>query len=179
MPKTPSRSLIPAERIEKSILLIRDQKVLLDVDLAGLYGVETRVLVQAVKRNIERFPADFMFQLTEAEFQILRSHFVTSSGWGGRRTRPYAFTEQGVAMLSSVLRSERAVEVNIAIMRAFVRLREMLSSHAELARRLDELEQRYDEHFRVVFDAIRQLMAPLTEPEKQRRIGFRTGTEEE
>jgi ORF6N domain len=179
MPKTPSRSLIPAERIENSILLIRDQKVLLDADLAALYGVETKALVRAVKRNIERFPEDFMFQLTAEEFDTLRSQFGTSSQWGGRRYAPYAFTEQGVAMLSSVLRSERAVEVNIAIMRAFVRLREMLSSHAGLARRLDELEQRYDEHFRVVFDAIRQLMAPLTEPEKKRRIGFRTGTEEE
>ena len=134
---TESQSLIPAERIERAILLIRGHKVLLDSDLAGLYDVETKSLVRAVKRNIERFPSDFMFQLAADEFDRLRCQFGTSNtgvGRGGRRYRPYAFTEQGVAMLSSVLRSPRAVAVNIEIMRAFVRLRQMLASHAELAR---------------------------------------------
>jgi hypothetical protein len=138
--------------------------------LAELYDVQPRALVQAVKRNIERFPADFMFPLSEAEFRILKSQFVTSN-WGGlRRAAPYAFTEQGVAMLSSVLHSRRAVQVNIEIMRAFVRLREMMSSHKDLARKLEALEQKYDAQFKVVFDAIRQLM---TQPEpKKRKIGF-------
>ena len=167
------KSLIPVDRIEKAILLIRGQKVMLDVDLAGLYGVETKVLVQAVKRNLERFPEDFMFQLSQEEFAILRSQIVTSSDWGGRRYRPYAFTEQGVAMLSSVLRSQRAIQVNIEIMRAFIRLRQMLASHVELARKLDALEKKYDAQFKQVFEAIRQLMAP---PEPKRRpIGFRKG----
>jgi hypothetical protein len=167
------KSLIPVDRIEKAILLIRGQKVMLDVDLAALYGVETRVLVQAVKRNLERFPEDFMFQLSQEEFGILRSQIVTSSDWGGRRYRPYAFTEQGVAMLSSVLRSRRAIQVNIEIMRAFIRLRQMLASHVELARKLDALEKKYDAQFKQVFEAIRQLMAP---PEPKRRpIGFRKG----
>jgi phage regulator Rha-like protein len=169
------KSLIPVERIEKAILLIRGQKVMLDADLAELYGVETRVLVQAVKRNIERFPEDFMFQLSQEEFTILRSQIVTSSDWGGRRYPPYAFTEQGVAMLSSVLRSQRAIQVNIEIMRAFIRLRQMLASHVELARKLDALEKKYDAQFKQVFEAIRQLMAP---PEPKRRpIGFRKGGE--
>jgi hypothetical protein len=155
-------ALIPAERIERSILLMRGQKVMLDRDLAELYGVETRVLVQAVKRNIKRFPADFMFQLSKPELENWRSHFVTSNPAAkmGLRRRPYAFTEQGVAMLSSVLHSDRAIDVNIAIMRAFVRLREMLASNANLARRLDELERKYDQQFSVVFEAIRQLMTP-------------------
>jgi len=169
------KSLIPVDRIEKAILLIRGQKVMLDADLAELYGVETRVLVQAVKRNLERFPEDFMFQLSQEEFAILRSQIVTSSDWGGRRYRPYAFTEQGVAMLSSVLRSQRAIRVNIEIMRAFIHLRQMLASHVELARKLDALEQKYDVQFKQVFEAIRQLMAP---PEPKRRpIGFRKGDE--
>jgi phage regulator Rha-like protein len=169
-----SRSMVPAERIERSILLIRGQKVILDGDLAELYGVETRALVQAVQRNRERFPDDFMFQLTKEEFDNLRSQSVISSlGWGGRRYPPYAFTEQGVAMLSSVLRSKRAVQVNIEIMRAFVRLRQMLAQHADLSRKLDALEKKYDAQFRVVFDAIRELMTP-PEP-KRRRIGFRAG----
>jgi len=167
------KSLIPVDRIEKAILLIRGQKVMLDADLAELYGVETRVLVQAVKRNIERFPEDFMFQLSQEEFTILRSQIVTSSDWGGRRYRPYALTEQGVAMLSSVLRSQRAIQVNIEIMRAFIRLRRMLASHVELARKLDALEKKYDAQFKQVFEAIRRLMAP---PEPKRRpIGFRKG----
>ena len=163
-------SIIPVERIEGSILLIRGQKVMLDADLAELYGVKTKVLLQAVKRNIERFPADFMFQLTRDEFKILRSHFVTSSEWGGRRYQPYAFTEQGIAMLSSVLNSTRAIQVNIEIMRAFVKLRRILSSNAELAKELEALEKKYDAKFRVVFDAIRQLMAPPKT--KRHRIGF-------
>ena len=169
------QSLIPVDRIEKAILLIRRQKVMLDADLAALYGVETRVLVQAVKRNLERFPEDFMFQLSREEFAILRSQSVTSSDWGGRRYPPYAFTEQGVAMLSSVLRSPSAIQVNIEIMRAFIRLRQMLASHAELARKLDALEKKYDAQFKDVFEAIRQLMAP-PEP-KRRTIGFQKGDE--
>jgi hypothetical protein len=164
------RALIPPERIERSILLIRGHKVMLSTDLAELYGVEPRILVQAVKRNINRFPEDFMFQLSKEEFSNLKSQIVISS-WGGlRRAAPYAFTEQGVAMLSSVLRSKRAVQVNIEIMRAFVRLRRILASHADLARKLDSLEKKYDTQFKVVFDAIRELMKP---PEtKKRPIGF-------
>src|SRR4030042_915313 len=170
MEKSKNKFLIPAERIEQSILLIRGHKVMLSTDLAELYQVEARVLVQAVKRNIARFPQDFMFQLTEEEFSNLKSQIVISS-WGGlRRARPYAFTEQGVAMLSSVLNSERAIKVNIEIMRAFVRLRRLLASHADLARKLEALEKKYDAQFRVVFEAIRELMKP---PEtKKRPIGF-------
>ena len=144
---------------------------MLDADLAALYGVQTKVLLQATKRNRERFPADFMFQLTAAEFANLRSQIVTSSSWGGRRHAPYVFTEQGVAMLSSVLRSARAIQVNIEIMRAFVELRALLTTHADLARKLTALERKYDARFRVVFDAIRQLMTPPAG--KGRRIGFR------
>ncbi|HUX16211.1 MAG TPA: ORF6N domain-containing protein [Phycisphaerae bacterium] len=165
-----NKALVLAGRIEGSIFLIRGHKVMLSPDLAALYAVEPRALVQAVKRNIDRFPDDFMFQLTRAEFANLKSQIVTSSWGGARRAPPYAFTEQGVAMLSSVLRSRRAVRVNIEIMRAFVRLRQMLASHADLARRLDELEQKYDAQFRIVFDAIRELMAPPEPPRK--RIGF-------
>ena len=143
---------------------------MLDADSAELYGVETKVLNQAVKRNTERFPEDFMFQLSEEEFDFLRSQSVTSSQWGGRRYPPYAFTEQGIAMLSSVLRSKRAVVVNIEIMRAFVHLRQILSSHAELARKLNELEKRYDVQFKVVFEKIKEFMTP-PEP-KRKRIGF-------
>ncbi len=168
--KRKSRSTIPLERITKSILLIRGHKAILDVDLASLYGTETRVLLQAIKRNIARFPDDFMFQLTKQEFSDLRSQFVTSS-WGGRRYPPYAFTEQGVAMLSSVLRSDRAVQANIEIMRAFVSLRKLLSSNAELARKLAMLEGKYDAQFKVVFDAIRELMKP-SDKKKTRSIGF-------
>lgn len=172
-----SRSIIPAERIERAILLVRGEKIMLDADLARLYGVETRVLVQAVKRNVDRFPRDFMFQLTKDEFDDLRSQTVTSSQWGGRRYPPYAFTEQGVAMLSSVLRSKRAVQANVEIMRAFVRLRRMLASHEDLARKLAALEGKYDARFKAVFEAIRQLMAPPAEP-KRKRIGFATEYEE-
>ena len=164
--------LVPPERIERSILLIRGHKVILDADLAALYGVETKQLIQAVKRNLPRFPDDFMFQLNEEEFENLRFHFGTSSQWGGRRYPPYAFTEQGVAMLSSVLHSRRAIQVNIEIMRTFVRLRRMLASHADLARKLDSLEKKYDTQFKVVFDAIRQLMVPPEQKSPKRRIGF-------
>ncbi len=158
-------------RIERCIRIIRGDKVILDEDLAELYGVEVKRLNEQVKRNLDRFPADFMFQLTNQEFKDLKSQFATSRQWGGRRTPPYAFSEQGVAMLSSVLHSPRAVQVNIEIMRTFVRLRKMLSSHADLAERLEALEQKYDEQFRVVFDAIRQLMQPQT-PAKE-KIGFK------
>jgi len=165
-------SVVPVKMIEKSILLIRGQKVILSTHLAKLYQVEPRVLIQAVKRNINRFPTDFMFQLTDEEFENLKSQFVISS-WGGlRRAAPYAFTEQGVAMLSSVLKSECAVHVNIEIMRAFVRLRQMLASHADLARKLLALEKKYDAQFKIVFDAIREMM---TTPQlKPRKIGFIT-----
>lgn len=149
---------------------MRGQKVMLSIDLAELYEVAPKALVQAVKRNRERFPADFMFQLNRKEYANLKSQFVTSSWGGARRAAPYAFTEQGVAMLSSVLRSVRAVQVNIAIMRAFVKLREIFATHQELAQRLEEMESKYDEQFRVVFDAIRELMTPPQKP--RRRIGF-------
>jgi hypothetical protein len=162
--------LAPIERIEKRILLLRGHKVMLSTGLAEMYGVEPRALIQAVKRNLERFPKDFMFQLSEHEFENLKSQIVTSSWGGSRRARPYAFTEQGVAMLSSVLRSKRAVRVNIEIMRAFVRLREMIASNKELAKRLNELERKYDAQFKVVFDAIRELMMSPKTP--VRRIGF-------
>ena len=162
-------------RVERSIRIIRGDKVILDGDLAALYGIETRSLVQAVRRNSDRFPADFMFQLTNQEFKDLKSQFATSSQWGGRRTSPYAFSEQGVAMLSSVLHSPRAVLVNIEIMRTFVRLRKILASHADLAERPELMEGKYDEQFRVVFDAIRQLMSS-DEVEKE-SIGFRVEEE--
>jgi hypothetical protein len=168
-----SEALIPSARIERAILSIRGHNVMLDSDLAEMYGVPTKVLNQAVRRNLKRFPGDFMFQLAADESASLRSQSVTSKlGRGGRRYRALAFTEQGVAMLSTVLNSERAVEVNIAIMRAFVRLREILSTHKDLARKLEELEKKYDENFRVVFDAIRQLMAPPPSAGKKGRIGF-------
>lgn len=166
------RTLIPVEVIEKKILLIRGEKVMLDSDLAMLYEVETFNLNKAVKRNIDRFPEDFMFRLTKEEAVSLRFQIGISKteGRGGRRYLPYVFTEQGVAMLSSVLNSERAVRVNIAIMRAFVKLREMLSTHKDLARKLADMEKKYDAQFKVVFDAIRQLMSP-TLPKKG-KIGF-------
>ena len=164
-------NILPSERIERSILLIRGDKVMLDADLAELYRVETRVLLQAVSRNQKRFPEDFMFQLSKEEYEFLRSQIVISKkGRGGRRYLAYVFTEQGVAMLSSVLRSERAVQVKIEIMRAFVRLQELVATHKDLARKLEALEKRYDAQFKVVFDAIRELMA-RPEPRK-RKIGF-------
>jgi len=161
-----------SDTIEGKIYLIRGQKVMLDADLAELYGVEARVLNQAVKRNIKRFPSDFMFQLSVDEDEALRSQFVTLKQGRGkhRKYTPYAFSEQGVAMLSGVLNSDRAIEVNILIMRAFVKLREMIATHKDLAKKLEELERKYDTQFRVVFDAIRELMIP---PEKdKRKIGF-------
>ena len=164
-----STALARVERIERVILVIRGQKVMLDSDLAKLYGVETKTLNRAVRRNHDRFPADFMFQLTAEEAANLRCQIGTSS-YGGRRYRAYAFTEQGVAMLSSVLRSKRAVQVNVEIMRAFVRLRRWLVTHEDLARKLDALEQKYDTQFRSVFEAIRQLMTPPEPPRK--RVGF-------
>jgi hypothetical protein len=161
---------IPVERIEKAILLVRGHKVILDMDLADLYGVETGALNRAVKRNIQRFPDDFMFQLTGEEAERLRCQIgISKGGRGGRRYLPYVFTEQGVAMLSSVLNSERAVQVNIAIMRVFVRLREMMATHKELAFKLVELEERlegHDEQIQNIFEAIRQLMTP---PERERK----------
>jgi hypothetical protein len=167
-----TQSIVPVERIEKSILLIRGHKVMLDKDLADLYGVEIRVLVQAVKRNEKRFPEDFVFQLSKEEYDFLRSQIVILKRGRGhhRKYLPYVFTEQGVAMLSSVLKSERAVLVNVEIMRTFVRLRRMLAGHEELARKLAALEKKYDRQFKVVFDAIRELMAP-SKP-KGRLIGF-------
>jgi len=184
---------IAPEQIDSTILLIRGQRVILDQEIARLYNVPVRTLNQGVRRNRKRFPSDFMFRLSKPEFTFisadpitaslrsqiatsnrsnLRSQIVTSSSaHGGRRYLPYAFTEQGVAMLSSVLRSRRAVAVNIEIMRAFVRLRHMLSSHAELARKVDDLEKKYDKNFSVVFDALRALMEPPPEPRRP-RIGF-------
>ena len=164
--------VITPKSIEQLIFLIRGQKVILDRVLAQLYGVETKVLKQAVRRNIDRFPADFMFELTDQEFKNLRSQTVTSSlsRWGGARYKPMVFTEQGVAMLSSILKSKQAIQVNIEIMRAFVRLRQMLGANRDLEARLDVLEERYDEQFKVVFDAIRALMDPPEKPRK--KIGF-------
>ena len=158
-------------RIEQSIYLIRGSRVMLDSDLAALYEVETRHLKRQVTRNLSRFPDDFMFQLTAYEWHRLRCQFGTSKGRGGVRYPPYAFTEQGVAMLSSVLRSERAVQANIQIVRAFVRIRELMLTHKDLARKLEQLEAKYDQQFAVVFDAIRQLLEPPPR-KRQRRIGF-------
>jgi len=171
-----SSPLPSVERIESRILVIRGQKVILDASLAGLYAVTTKALNQAVKRNLVRFPGDFMFQLTTEEATLLRSQSVTLKTGRGRHRKyqPYAFTEQGVAMLSSVLRSERAMLVNVEIMRAFVRLRRMLETHADLARKLAALERKYDAQFKSVFDAIRELMTP-PEPPRKRRIGFLSG----
>jgi len=161
---------IPAERIEKAIVLVREQKVMLDRDLAELYGVTTGNLNKAVKRNLDRFPPDFMFQLKQEEYESLRFQFGILKKGQHSKYLPYAFTEQGVAMLSSVLRSKRAVHANIEIMRAFVRLRQFLSAHKELKQKLEEMEMKYDEQFQVVFEAIRQLMTPPDPPRK--RIGF-------
>lgn len=164
-----SGQTVPMERIRQAIIMLRGQKVMLDRDLATLYGVETRVLNQAVKRNRNRFPDDFMFELTRAEIRNI-SQFVICLAEVKHAPKMHAFTEQGVAMLSSVLHSERAIRVNIAIMRAFVQLRAILAAHADLAGKLEELETKYDDQFRIVFDAIRQLMAPAEPPRKQ--IGF-------
>ncbi|MCJ7459365.1 MAG: ORF6N domain-containing protein [candidate division Zixibacteria bacterium] len=168
------KAIVPLDFIQQRIFLIRGHKVMLSPTLAELYGVEVRALIQAVKRNRERFPEDFMFQLTDNEFRNLKSQIVISSWGGARRANPYAFTEQGVAMLSSVLRSRQAIQVNIAIMRAFVKLREVLSTHKELAQKLDQLERKIEKHdveIRSIFQAIRQLMIP-SEKSKS-KIGFR------
>ncbi len=173
------KAVIPVEVIEKKILLVRGEKVMLDSDLAGLYGVETFNLNKAVKRNIDRFPEDFMFQLSKEETESLRFQIGMSKATGraDRPYLPYVFTEQGVAMLSSVLNSDRAVKVNIEIMRAFVKLRQMLASNAELSRKLADLEKKYDAQFKVVFDAIRQLMTPPAP--KKKPIGFRASGKDE
>lgn len=167
-----SRSIVPHDWIEHSIHFVRGHRAMISPDLAKLYRVEPRVLVQAVKRNLDRFPADFMFQLTAAEAADLKSQIVISS-WGGARTPPYAFTEQGVAMLSTVLSSKRAVAVNIEIMRVFVRVRQLVAGHADLTRRLDALEKKYDSQFSDVFHAIRELMTPPDVPKKP-QIGFQS-----
>jgi hypothetical protein len=163
------KGIIPTEVIEKRIFIIRGQKVMLDFHIAELYQVETKTLKRAVKRNRDRFPDDFCFELTSEEFQNLRYQIGTSK-WGGTRYSPYAFTEQGIAMLSGILSSTRAVQVNIAIMRSFVKLREVLATHKDLVRKLEDLEKKYDAQFQIVFDAIRQILTP---PEKPKRgIGF-------
>jgi hypothetical protein len=191
--KPVSLSLIP-DQLAPLVIRLRRENVILDSDIAELYGVETKVLNQAVKRNIDRFPADFMFELTEEELENLRSQFVTSSSrsqlvtlkdtpnlksqiaisssHGGRRTLPYAFTEQGVAMLSSVLRSQRAVEVNIAIMRTFVQLRSLMQSNKLLAEKIEKLEEKYDQNIQIVFDAIKQLIIADNQPTKE--LGLHT-----
>ena len=168
------KAIVPIEVIEKKILLIRGHKVMLDSDLAVLYGVTTKRLNEQVRRNLRRFPSDFMFQLTAEEIESLRSQFATLKTGRGRHRKylPYVFTEQGVAMLSSVLNSEKAIEVNILIMRAFVKLREMLATHKDLAKKMEEMEKKYDEQFKVVFEAIYELMKP-PEPSR-RRIGFKS-----
>lgn len=176
MTKSPTSAMIPATAISQRIYFVRKTRVMLDADLAQLYGVTTKNLNKAVKRNASRFPADFMFQLKRSEMQFLRFQSGTSSrtNHGGRRYQPYAFTEHGVAMLSSVLHSDRAVQVNIAIMRAFLQLRAMLATHEDLRRKIDEMEKRYDAKFQAVFTTLRQMLAtPL--PSK-RQIGFHVRT---
>ena len=162
-------NIIPQESIETKIIFIRGKKVMLDRDLAQLYGVTTSNLNKAVRRNIERFPEDFMFQLSKEEFENLKFHFGTSS-WGGTRKLPHAFTENGVAMLSSVLNSDRAIKVNIQIMRTFTRLREMLMTHKDLKKKIEAMEEKYDYQFKIVFDAIKELLEPPIKTKK--KIGF-------
>ncbi len=176
--KNKQLAILPLNQIERSILVLRGFKVMLDEHLAALYQVEVKVLNQAVKRNTERFPPDFMFQLTREEIDNLRSQIVTSSSWGGRRFLPYAFTEQGVAMLSSVLRGDRAAQVNIEIMRAFVRMRRILASHKDLARKIDELERQFtkktkehEEHLIKIYRLLDLLSGP-EDPGSKNRIGF-------
>jgi len=169
------KSVIPTEHIEHSILVIRGKKVMLDSDLAVIYGVTTSRLNEQVKRNIARFPDDFMFQLTQEESVRLISQIATSNtGRGGRRKLPYAFTEHGAVMLASVLNSPVAIDASVQVVRAFVKLRQLLASHAELARKLNTLEKKYDAQFMEVFKAIRELMQPTEHPGK-RKIGFRGG----
>jgi|SRR3972149_5261993 len=165
-------ALLPQETIESKIFFLRGKRVMLDRDLAILYGVETRALNQAVRRNMRRFPEDFMFQLTKEEMESWKSQIVISNREKmGLRRRPYAFTEQGVAMLSSVLNSDRAIQVNIQIMRTFTKLREMLMAHKDLKRKIEDMEKKYDYQFKIVFDAIKQLLEPPTEPKG--KMGFR------
>ncbi len=166
------KSIVPIEVIEQRILLINGQKMMLDSDLAALYGVTIKRLNEQVRRNLKRFPRDFMYQLAQEEFDSLRSHFATIKTGRGKHRKylPYAFTEQGIAMLSSVLNSDRAIEVNIQIMRAFVKLREMIISHKDLARKLNELEKKYDGQFQIVFEAIRQIIEVEDKP--KRKIGY-------
>jgi len=178
-PKGSTETDLTARRLQKRIHELRGHNVMLDHDLADLYRVDVRVLNQAVARNGDRFPPDFMFQLTHAEAARLTPQRVSSPGRGGRRYQPFAFTEEGVAMLSSVLRSDRAVRVNVEIMRAFVRMRRMVIDHKDLSQRLDALEAKYDDQFKIVFEAIRQLMDPPPEPvEPANVIGFRTNAED-
>jgi phage regulator Rha-like protein len=173
-------SLVPLERIERAIILVRGEKVMLDSDLAEIYGVETRILNQAVKRNTSRFPSDFMFQLTLEEAEAIlrsRSQSVTLKRGQNIKYLPYAFTEHGALMLANVLNSERAAQTSVMVVRAFVKLRQMLASNAELARKLAAMEKKYDAQFKVVFDAIRQLMSPPAEP--KREIGFHATHDDE
>lgn len=166
-------ALIPKEVIERSILFLRGHKVMLDRDLAKLYGVPVKALIQAVKRNPDRFPNDFMFRLSWKDAQNSRSHFVTLKRGQNIKYLPHAFTEQGVAMLSSILRSKTAIRVNIQIMRTFSRLRHMLETHGKLKKKIEEMEQKYDSQFKIVFDALRELLAPPTpEPKSKSPIGF-------
>ena len=167
--KKPHKQLVPNDTIASKIYFIRGQKVMLDRDLAELYGVETAQLKRAVRRNITRFPDDFMFELSKTELDDLRCQFGTSR-WGGTRYPPFAFSEQGVSMLSSVLNSDRAIQVNIQIMRTFTRLREMLSTHEDLKQKIEDLEKRYDENFRIVFEAIKQLFTEEDKPKP--KIGY-------
>lgn len=167
-----AKSIIPAELVRRCIFLLRGEKVMLSYDLAELYGVETKVFNQAVKRNKERFPLDFMFQLSHEEWNRLRSQIVTSNGRGGTRYRPYAFTEQGVAMLSSVLNSRRAIEVNIAIMRTFVELRRILTDNVQLRKKIESLERKYDEQFRQVFAVLAEMIK--TDEKSPKQIGCHT-----
>jgi hypothetical protein len=170
MNKNNKEQLLAPSRIESKIFIVRGQKVMVSSDLAILYQVQPKALIQAVKRNSSRFPSDFMFQLTRNEARKLKSQFVTSTWGGARRALPYAFTEQGVAMLSSVLRSERAVQVNIAIMRAFLQLRALLATHEDLRRKIDEMEKRYDSQFHAVFATLRRMLETPVPPKRQ--IGF-------
>jgi ORF6N domain len=176
MPTSPQNAIVPTALITQKIFFVRGSRIMLDADLARLYGVATKNLNKAVKRNASRFPSDFMFQLSPKDLHGLRFQFGTSNPVrGGRRYAPYAFTEQGVAMLSSVLRSSRAVQVNVAIMRTFVRLREMLATHEELRRKIDAMEKRYDARFQVVFETIRQMLEAPVRVKKP--IGFHAGLE--
>ena len=176
MSKTSTAALLPAPAISRKIYFLRKTRVMLDSDLAQLYGVTTSNLNQAVRRNYNRFPKDFMFQLTKKDAEVLRSQFAISNkeGRGGRRYFPYAFTEHGVAMLSSILHSDRAVQVNIAIMRAFLQLRAMLATHEDLRRKIAEMEKRYDSKFHAVFATLRQMLE--TPIPAKRHIGFHSRT---